>query len=107
MHEPGFAGVGYSRWVTPGKKNYTRISVFRADYYRHLCVEETNGMQALTQDELVADLRRLGLRQGDTVMLHSSLSSLGVVEGGGRGGSRCFLGGNGSWWDSHRAGFPR
>ncbi|KAF6797080.1 hypothetical protein CMUS01_15796, partial [Colletotrichum musicola] len=30
----------------------------------------------------IADLRNLGLKQGDTVLLHSSLSSLGWVNGG-------------------------
>jgi aminoglycoside 3-N-acetyltransferase len=39
-------------------------------------------MKSLTQNEIAADLRRLGLRAADTVMLHSSLSSLGLVEGG-------------------------
>lgn len=39
-------------------------------------------MKSLTQSEIVADLRNLGLRAGESVMLHSSLSSLGLVEGG-------------------------
>jgi aminoglycoside 3-N-acetyltransferase len=34
-------------------------------------------------DDIVADLRRLGLRPGDIVMVHVSLSSLGWVIGGG------------------------
>jgi len=39
-------------------------------------------MSTITRPALVADLRRLGVRQGDCVMLHSSLSRLGWVEGG-------------------------
>jgi len=36
----------------------------------------------LTLDQLAAQLRSLGVVEGDAVMLHSSLSSLGYVEGG-------------------------
>ncbi|WP_199259144.1 hypothetical protein [Paracoccus binzhouensis] len=34
---------------------------------------------------LTADLRRLGLRPGDLVMVHASLKALGPAEGGGAG----------------------
>lgn len=36
----------------------------------------------LTRPQIAADLERLGLRPGDTVVLHSSLRSLGKLEGG-------------------------
>jgi len=36
----------------------------------------------ITKQQMKADLDRLGLRPGDIVMLHSSLKSLGYVEGG-------------------------
>jgi len=39
-------------------------------------------MAAITKRRLVEDLTALGVRRGDCVMLHSSLSSLGYVEGG-------------------------
>ena len=39
-------------------------------------------MKKITGRMLSDDLRRLGARQGDCVMLHSSLSSLGWVDGG-------------------------
>ncbi len=39
-------------------------------------------MSEITRQALVEDIRRLGVRPGDCVMLHSSLSSLGRVEGG-------------------------
>ena len=39
-------------------------------------------MSKVTRRMLVEDLRRLGVREGDCLMLHSSLSSLGWVEGG-------------------------
>jgi len=38
--------------------------------------------QPLTADDLVADLRRLGVRAGDVVMVHASLRAIGPVEGG-------------------------
>jgi aminoglycoside N3'-acetyltransferase len=35
-----------------------------------------------TAKELVADLRRLGVKPGQTLMVHSSLKSLGWIPGG-------------------------
>lgn len=37
---------------------------------------------ALTRAELVADLRRLGVAEGDLVMVHASLKAVGPVDGG-------------------------
>lgn len=39
-------------------------------------------MNALTQAEIVAGLRELGLQTGDRVLVHSSLAAFGKVEGG-------------------------
>ena len=39
-------------------------------------------MEPLTQERIGASLRALGLRTGDIVFVHSSLSSMGHVEGG-------------------------
>lgn len=36
----------------------------------------------MTKERIVEDLRRLGLRRGDVVVFHSSLKSIGYVEGG-------------------------
>ncbi len=38
--------------------------------------------QVVTKAQIVADLRKLGLETGDIVLVHSSLSSIGRVEGG-------------------------
>jgi len=35
-----------------------------------------------TKEEIVQDLRKLGIEEGDTVLVHSSLSSIGYVPGG-------------------------
>jgi len=37
---------------------------------------------SLTQTDIIADLEAMGLKAGDSVMVHSSLSSIGHVEGG-------------------------
>ena len=37
---------------------------------------------ALTKDDIVRDLRAVGVGPGMTIMVHSSLSALGQVEGG-------------------------
>jgi len=39
---------------------------------------------SVTKDDIIRGLRQLGLRQGDVVHVHSSLSSFGQVEGGRR-----------------------
>jgi aminoglycoside 3-N-acetyltransferase len=45
----------------------------------------------VTRDDIVAELRRMGLTAGDGVMLHSSLSSMGRVEGGAGAVVEAFL----------------
>jgi aminoglycoside N3'-acetyltransferase len=39
----------------------------------------------LTASNLTSDLRRLGVRSGDTLMVHASLRAIGPVEGGAEG----------------------
>lgn len=41
-----------------------------------------DGKAYVTRDDIVAGLREIGLRPGDLVQVHSSLSALGYVEGG-------------------------
>jgi len=45
------------------------------------CTQRAQG-HALDKAAIVVALRRLGVRQGDTLIVHSSLSRLGFVEGG-------------------------
>ena len=42
----------------------------------------TDSQMQLTQQDIEDGLRQLGLGQGDVAEVHSSLSSLGLVEGG-------------------------
>lgn len=72
-------------------------------------------MKYITKETLVKDLHELGIRNGDSVMLHSSLSALGNVEGGaetvvdafldaiGSEGTMIFpaFAGNNLWKDRH------
>jgi hypothetical protein len=43
--------------------------------------------EKLVKEDLSRALRELGIKRGDTLILHSSLSRIGMVEGGG-GNSR-------------------
>ena len=43
---------------------------------------EWQSQTPVTRQEIAADLRRIGLRPGDVVLVHSSLSRLGNVQGG-------------------------
>jgi len=45
-------------------------------------VSEIGNRPVVTQERIADDLRRLGLAEGDAVFFHSSLKSLGWVEGG-------------------------
>ncbi len=45
-------------------------------------MKKENTAQMVTKNDIVRDLRNLGLFSGDTMLVHSSLSSLGYVEGG-------------------------
>lgn len=39
-------------------------------------------LQPITRSELATDLRRLGVRSGDTIMLHASVKAIGWIVGG-------------------------
>ena len=70
-------------------------------------------MGKITRERLTRDLRKLGIRSGDSVMLHSSLSSLGLVQGGAetvvdaflevidRDGTMIFPAFAGNIWEGH------
>jgi aminoglycoside 3-N-acetyltransferase len=48
-------------------------------------------MKILKREDIVEGLRQMGLCAGDEVMVHSSLSSMGYVEGGGESVIEAFL----------------
>lgn len=59
-------------WAKALKKNQRRKQL-------HLQEETKTG---ISQQKLVDDLKKIGLQKGDSVLVHSSLSKIGFVEGG-------------------------
>lgn len=59
-------------WAKTLKKNQRRKQL-------HLQEKAKTG---ITQQKLVDDLKKIGLQKGDSVLVHSSLSKIGFVEGG-------------------------
>lgn len=57
-------------------------SVIRAVERKHRASVLEKTVEHVTRAQLTADLRRLGIDPGDVVFVHSSLRSLGFVEGG-------------------------
>lgn len=43
---------------------------------------ELKKMKPVTKEEIINDLKKLGLKRGDIVLVHSSLSAIGYVDGG-------------------------
>lgn len=44
--------------------------------------EQEKSKKGITKQKLIADLKNIGIKQGDSVLVHSSLSKIGYVEGG-------------------------
>ena len=59
-------------WAKQLKKNQRR---------KHLH-QQQQGSSGISMEKLVADLRNIGLCENDSVLVHSSLSKIGFVEGG-------------------------
>ncbi|MBN8694966.1 MAG: AAC(3) family N-acetyltransferase [Bacteroidetes bacterium] len=59
-------------WAKALKKNQRR---------KQLHIQEKT-KTGITQQKLVDDLKKIGLQKGDSVLVHSSLSKIGFVEGG-------------------------
>lgn len=59
-------------WAKTLKKNQRRKQLYLQ--------EQTK--TGITQQKLVDDLKKIGLQKGDSVLVHSSLSKIGFVEGG-------------------------
>ena len=43
------------------------------------------------KDDIIEDLKNLGIKKGDIVLMHSSYKSLGVIEGGAKTFFEAFL----------------
>ena len=44
-----------------------------------------------TKEQLISDLKALGIQPGDTILMHSSYKSLGGIEDGAKGFFEAFL----------------
>jgi aminoglycoside 3-N-acetyltransferase len=51
---------------------------------RKVLKEQEQKKRGITKERLMHDLQRIGLRKGDSVLVHSSLSKIGFVEGGAK-----------------------
>lgn len=61
-------------WAKTLKKNQRRKQL----------QEQQKNKQGITKQQLVADLKKIGIKTGDSVLVHSSLSKMGFVEGGAK-----------------------
>ncbi len=59
-------------WAKKLKKNQRR---------KELATQQQRG-KGISKDSLIADLKKIGLKPDDSVLVHSSLSKIGFVEGG-------------------------
>jgi aminoglycoside 3-N-acetyltransferase len=62
------------RWAKQIKKSQRR---------KELNIQEQNN-SGITKQSLIVDLKKIGLQPGDSVLVHSSLSKIGFVNGGAR-----------------------
>ena len=44
--------------------------------------QQQKNKTGITGQQLINDLKKIGIKQGDSVLVHSSLSKIGFVEGG-------------------------
>lgn len=61
-------------WAKTLKKNQRR---------KQLAQQEQN-KTGISKEKLVVDLKKIGIKEGDSVLVHSSLSKIGFVEGGSK-----------------------
>ena len=46
--------------------------------------QQQKNKTGITKQQLIDDLQKIGLKNGDSVLVHSSLSKIGFVEGGAK-----------------------
>jgi aminoglycoside 3-N-acetyltransferase len=51
---------------------------------RNLLAQQQDAGKGLTKGQLLADLRKIGIKEGDSLLVHSSLSKIGYIEGGAK-----------------------
>ena len=60
---------------------------------------DRSSMASVGYDQILSSLRFMGIREGDVLLVHSALTSIGYVEGGadGRGARDGAVGGSTPW----------
>lgn len=61
-------------WIKTLKKNQRRKQL----------QEQQKNKTGINKEQLISDLKKIGIKQGDSVLVHSSLSKIGFVEGGAK-----------------------
>ncbi|OFY85267.1 MAG: hypothetical protein A3F72_04495 [Bacteroidetes bacterium RIFCSPLOWO2_12_FULL_35_15] len=61
-------------WAKQLKKNQRRKQLLK----------QQKNQKGITKQKLIEDLKKIGIKQGDSVLVHSSLSKIGYVEGGAK-----------------------
>lgn len=56
----------------------------RKNRRRKVLKEQEQSKKGISKTQLVNDLQKIGIRKGDSVLVHSSLSKIGFVEGGAK-----------------------
>ena len=57
---------------------------FKKNRRRHQLLKQQNSNGGITKERLIDDFKKIGLKNGDSVLVHSSMSKIGYVEGGAK-----------------------
>lgn len=55
---------------------------FKKKQRRRQLIEQEKANKRITKEKLIADFKNIGIQDGDSVLVHSSLSKIGFVDGG-------------------------
>lgn len=58
------------------------LKSFRKARRRKVLQEQQKNKKGITKRQLIDDLKKIGIKKGDSILVHSSLSKIGFVEGG-------------------------
>jgi len=56
----------------------------KKDQRKKQLAQQQKNKKGITPEQLINDLKKIGLKQGDSVLVHSSLSKIGFIEGGAK-----------------------
>ncbi|MFH1074898.1 MAG: AAC(3) family N-acetyltransferase [Candidatus Firestonebacteria bacterium] len=92
---PGVSVIKIMSWINGKRTVHEIFNILRVNYdlkpeaimrwfklsakYKYIKLKKNN---RITRDDLINDLKNMGIKKGDVVFVHSSLGSIGIVEGG-------------------------